>query len=522
MRSAPAPPCCCLHESAGKRQLRLFGQTAIWMALLMSAWSFVVYVVGSQRERADLIRSGDRAIHVVCASTLLATLVLAGGLLRHDFSMRYVATYSSLNLPAPYRVSALWSGQRGSLLLATCILSALTCLIVVTGRRNAPRLHVTLLALLLVVLSAMLCIALDPLGALAWVPVDGIGMFPALQTAAAVVYPPLLIAAYVTAAVAGTGALELILRRSAPPEAVARIARWSVAAWVLNTLGVVASLWWAYREPSRSSEWLSYSIESGALLPWVLLTAFLFSLNIGGRSSLPGWTLALPVGAMILSGPAAALTTASLAQDVTAAATSGLFIAGAVAAVVAIVAAAFAASRRVDAVAVPSRESRPYGSTVLAAGLLVTAAAAGGAFARTESVVSISVTEPAEVVDAFGARWSFAGQGLSRYSELNRQVDALGLDVQRNGEPVGLMTTEMRQYVDALGEPVFPPSRKAGVRSTMREDVYAVFRDLPGEEPATLSIVITPLQVWFWIGGLLVAIGGLLVCWPQRPGVVKT
>jgi cytochrome c-type biogenesis protein CcmF len=36
-----------------------------------------------------------------------------------------------------------------------------------------------------------------------------------------------------------------------------------------------------------------------------------------------------------------------------------------------------------------------------------------------------------------------------------------------------------------------------------------------GEESAELRVTFNPLVWWVWVGGILMAIGGLIVMWPQ-------
>ncbi len=485
----------------------------------MSAWAVVVYVVGSQRERSDLIASGDRAIHVVGATTLTGIAVLLAGLLRHDFGMRYVAMYTNLNLPRPYLVSALWSGQRGSLLLAIVLLSLMTVGVVAAGRGSTRRLHASLLSVILLVALATLCVALDPLGGLDWVPIDGIGMSPALQSPAAVLFPPLLIGAYAMYAVAGTLALASIIIASIDRASVDSMTRWTIAAWSLNTIGLLAAMWWAYREPSHSRSWTIVPFETGAILPWLAATAFLMVVALGNRrGATPAWSIALVTGAMLVSGPAAALTTASVAQSARTAAASGLFLVACVAVAIAIGVVALLGGRRLTDVTAPVPERRTYALTVIGVGIVMIIASVGGHFFRTQSIVPLSVAKPAEMIDATGGRWAFVSQGLSSFNSLNRQVTALGIEVQRDDGPAGLLSAEIRQYLDVQGEPVFEPSREAAVRSSLREDVHVVLNEIAGDDSATLAVTITPLVAWLWIGGVLLVIGGSLAAWPASAG----
>jgi cytochrome c-type biogenesis protein CcmF len=42
-----------------------------------------------------------------------------------------------------------------------------------------------------------------------------------------------------------------------------------------------------------------------------------------------------------------------------------------------------------------------------------------------------------------------------------------------------------------------------------------VLAGLSGEETAELRITFNPLVVWVWLGGAIMALGGLIVMWPQ-------
>src|SRR5690606_18084864 len=79
---------------------------------------------------------------------------------------------------------------------------------------------------------------------------------------------------------------------------------------------------------------------------------------------------------------------------------------------------------------------------------------------------------------------------------------------------------EKRQHVNSLGEKTFEPSTEVGLRSTLSEDVYANFHgSVDGTERARFTLVVTPLVAWFWIGGAVLVLGGLLAMWPGGPEI---
>jgi cytochrome c-type biogenesis protein CcmF len=104
---------------------------------------------------------------------------------------------------------------------------------------------------------------------------------------------------------------------------------------------------------------------------------------------------------------------------------------------------------------------------------------------------------------------------VSRYEELNRQVTAVVLEATRPGMAPTLIKSEKRQHVDSRGQPTFEPSTEVGILESLRQDVYLVLHGVSGEETAEIRITFNPLVWWVWYGGIIMAIGGLIVMWPQ-------
>ena len=162
------------------------------------------------------------------------------------------------------------------------------------------------------------------------------------------------------------------------------------------------------------------------------------------------------------------------------------------------------------------REGR-YGSFIVYFGLLVVSAGFAGLAFRKEYDLTLKVGAARELTDPWGQRWSFVSQGVSLYNALNREVTAIVLDVSRNGKREAVITSEKRQHVDSRGAPTFEPSTEVGIRGSFTEDVYVVLAGVRGDESAEVRITFIPLVRWVWLGGILIAIGGLIVMWPPAP-----
>src|SRR5262245_17902687 len=99
------------------------GYTCLVLALLSACWSVLTSWLGYQHRSSELIRSGERAAIAVAGLLTISSLCLIAAFLNNDFSLLYVAQNSSTTQPAVCKVTALWGGQAGSLLLWVWILS---------------------------------------------------------------------------------------------------------------------------------------------------------------------------------------------------------------------------------------------------------------------------------------------------------------------------------------------------------------------------------------------------------------
>jgi len=114
----------------------LVGELSLWIALLMCAWSATLSFAGGRLRRTDLIHSGERGLYAGFGFVVLASAGLWTALLTSDFSVRYVASFTSANLPTIYKISAFWGGQAGSMLFWCLILAGYAALATWVNRRD--------------------------------------------------------------------------------------------------------------------------------------------------------------------------------------------------------------------------------------------------------------------------------------------------------------------------------------------------------------------------------------------------
>ena len=118
--------------------MAFIGQLSLILALILAIYSIGANLYGVRRNLPELITSARHAVWAMCAMVALAMCALWAGLLHSDFSLEYVAVVHSSTLPTVYKVTALWGGQQGSLLLWTLLLSVFTAIVAFQNHRRNP------------------------------------------------------------------------------------------------------------------------------------------------------------------------------------------------------------------------------------------------------------------------------------------------------------------------------------------------------------------------------------------------
>lgn len=283
----------------------LIGELSLWVALLMAAWTTVTSFTGGTLGRADLVASGRRGLYATGALVVLASVGLWTALLTHDFSLRYVASNTSANMPRVYVFAAFWGGQAGSMLFWALILALYSALAVATipgrARDLAPWATGTLGAILLFFIATT-CFKANPYDRLSFVPADGRGMNPQLQNPGMAIHPPNLYLGYVATAIPFAFAIAALVTRRLDAAWLGIVRRWSLVSWFFLTIGITLGMWWAYVELGWSGYWAWDPVENASFLPWLTGTAFLHSIMIQEkRGMLRKWNVVLVVTTFLLA-----------------------------------------------------------------------------------------------------------------------------------------------------------------------------------------------------------------------------
>src|SRR5881296_1198770 len=273
------------------------GRLAVCLALLFAAYGVLAGVAGGLRRRAHLVRSAEHAAYAVFGLVVVATAILLRALLRHDFTLEYVAAYSSSTLPTQYTVAALWGGQKGSLLFWSLLLTLFTTVVQVQNReRNRvlmPLVTATLLTVALFFLSILVFVT-DPFERLPVAAREGADLNPLLQNYWMMIHPPSLYTGYVSASVPFAFAIAALATGQLGDQWTRSVRRWALFSWAFLSLGNLLGARWAYEVLGWGGYWAWDPVENAAFMPWLTATAFLHSVMFQERRRmLKLWNLSL-------------------------------------------------------------------------------------------------------------------------------------------------------------------------------------------------------------------------------------
>jgi cytochrome c-type biogenesis protein CcmF len=273
------------------------GRLAVCLALICAVFSVGASIRGALVRRTDIIRAGTHAAWAVFGLVVLAVVILLRSLLTHDFSLEYVAAYSSSTLPTNYVVAALWGGQKGSLLFWTFMLSLFTAIVQWQNReRNRelmPWVTATLMTVAVFFLGLVTFIT-DPFERLPTPAIEGADLNPLLQNYWMMIHPPSLYTGYVSASVPFAFAIAALATGRLGDQWIRSTRRWALFSWFFLSLGNLFGAMWAYEVLGWGGYWAWDPVENAAFMPWLVSTAFLHSVMIQEKKDmLRVWNMVL-------------------------------------------------------------------------------------------------------------------------------------------------------------------------------------------------------------------------------------
>lgn len=281
------------------------GHFAMILALSVAIVQGIFPLVGSLINKGNWVSIAKPASFAQMFFLSISFACLLYAFLTDDFSVKYVANNSHSEMPTIFRVSAVWGGHEGSLLLWAVILGGWGAAVGFFSKGIPPIMLARVLSVMgLIGVGFMLFMILtsNPFERMMQIPLEGRQLNPLLQDIGLAIHPPMLYMGYVGLSVAFSFAIAAMIGGKLDA-AWARWARpWTNLAWMFLTLGITLGSWWAYYELGWGGWWFWDPVENASLMPWIVGTALIHSLAVTEkRASFKAWTILLCILGFSLS-----------------------------------------------------------------------------------------------------------------------------------------------------------------------------------------------------------------------------
>ncbi|MGB5235137.1 MAG: heme lyase CcmF/NrfE family subunit [Candidatus Macondimonas sp.] len=282
-----------------------WGHFALVLAFLLALCQTVFPLWGAARNRPAWM-----AVAVPAAWGQLLFLALSYGVLTyafvsHDFSVLYVAQNSNSTLPLIYRLTGVWGGHEGSILLWVLILAGWTVAVAASARQLPTAYAARVIGVMGAISVGFLAFILftsNPFTRQFPVPVDGQDLNPLLQDPGMVIHPPMLYMGYVGFSVAFALAVAALLGGRLDATWARWSRPWTTAAWMFLTVGIALGSHWAYYELGWGGWWFWDPVENASFMPWLTGTALIHSLAVTEkRDGFKAWSVLLALTTFSLS-----------------------------------------------------------------------------------------------------------------------------------------------------------------------------------------------------------------------------
>src|ERR1700728_4104379 len=277
--------------------MAVLGRAALIIALLATLFGIGASLYGARRGSREWVDVGRRSVYALLGILTVAFAVLEVAFINNDFAYNTVANNSSLTTPLFYRAAAMWGSQEGSLLLWVWLLSIWSSLAVFLTRNRLREIVPYAVSVQLgfgAFFTSMLVFFASPFNLTNPAPSNGAGLDPLLRNPSMMIHPPMLYSGYTFFTIPFAFAVGALITRRFDAEWIQIARRFALASWLFLGVGILLGARWAYSEIGWGGYWGWDAVENAALMPWIVCTAFIHSIQIQEkRGMLKVWNVSL-------------------------------------------------------------------------------------------------------------------------------------------------------------------------------------------------------------------------------------
>jgi len=279
-----------------------FGFGVLLLVFVVALYAAGAALYGAYKNQLRWVESSRLALLLTFPLTTLIALILIYLLVDHQYHVQYVYNVTSNSMPLYLRITALWGGQAGSLILWSWLMSAFASAVALRNWERDREFLPAVVVVSGVTLAFFLSLSVfvenpfvrfwqtaggmqvaamyQPDGALPFIPQDGRGLNPLLRHPGMVIHPPMLYLGFVSFVIPYAFAVAALVTGRSDDRWIRITRRWSLVAWLFLSLGLLLGSRWAYDVLGWGGYWAWDPVEIAALLPWLTGTAFLHSVMI--------------------------------------------------------------------------------------------------------------------------------------------------------------------------------------------------------------------------------------------------
>jgi len=273
------------------------GLMSVLLGLALSAYAATASVVGVKKRMPELLVSSSRSLHMTTLVTVVASLALITAFVQNDFAIKYVSDHSNTVMDRAFVWVAFYAGNQGSLLFILLVLVVSSSLSIWLAPKRLARSMPWTIAILGATqffYFFVLAFYASPFELNNVVPVDGRGINPLLTHPGMFSHPPLLMGGLITITIPFAFASGALIAGNYGDDwiDVARVT--SIISWGVLGTGMLLGAWWAYTILGWGGYWAWDPIENVALMPWLVMTAFIHSIMVQKRRGMfRMWNIAM-------------------------------------------------------------------------------------------------------------------------------------------------------------------------------------------------------------------------------------
>lgn len=297
------------------------GQYTLMAAWILTLAAFVLSVLSALNYKK--LSDYCQALSVGgCISSIVSVLALAAVFLQNDYTNQYVWQHSNREMSWIYKITAVWGGMDGSMLLWAAILATATLIALLKINdlpENQRHWYIAVLSSSLLFFLTVTLFLSNPFRYIQadFIPPEGNGLNPLLQNPYMAIHPPMLYLGFTTFAIPFALCLSALLSKNLDNNWLLAGRRWSIIAWMFLTIGITLGGHWAYLELGWGGFWAWDPVENSSFLPWLTATAFLHSVMVQERKGmLKVWNIWLIVITYALTIFGTFLTRSGVVQSV--------------------------------------------------------------------------------------------------------------------------------------------------------------------------------------------------------------